>query len=248
MNTAEYFEMEKHESSYWWHVGRIRIIDNQHKIHLKNGKKHKMLNVGCGTGGTIDMLQQYGTVHNVDIADEALAFMRQKGYKNLKKVSGIALPYRDNTFDTVGAFDVLEHIEKDNDALLEWYRVLKPGGKLFLTVPAYTWLWSGHDTALHHQRRYRRSHMRKMLHSHGFEIKKLSYAIVFSLPLVAGFRMLKSITNAKVDSKTSYVELPTWLNSFFTKLLHAEAWFHRYIDFPSGTTVLAVVEKPSTDG
>lgn len=192
MNIVEYERMAHYEKEYWWHIGRLEIIKSYLGIATKSlpVKKTKILNIGCGTGGTIDTLEQYGKVTNVDVSDEAIKFMKQHGYKNIKKVSGIKLPYAANTFDIVGAFDVLEHIKSHEAALKEWRRVLKPGGAIVLTVPAYKWLWSAHDTSLHHFRRYTTTQLADMADDIKLFPMKLSYAIVFSLPLVAGFRFL----------------------------------------------------------
>ena len=243
VNTIEYAQMEKMESTYWWHVGRLRIIERECERHLFGMDNVKILNIGCGTGGTVDTLQKFGEVHNVDVSDEALGFMKRKGYKNLYKVSGIKLPFPDNTFDAVGAFDVLEHIELDKEALREWRRVLKPGGKLLITVPAYQWLWSQHDTSLHHFRRYTKMNLWRKLEDESLEIRRISYAIVFSFPLVAGFRILKSLSRGEVTEHTSYVAMPKIINELFIKLLQVESWAHRWVNFPFGTSVLAVSEK-----
>jgi ubiquinone/menaquinone biosynthesis C-methylase UbiE len=152
MKKTEYEQMSLREETYWWHVGRLSIVDSLlSKFDKKN--ENKILNIGCGTGGTIPILEKYGEVVNVDISSEALKFLRQKGYKGTK-VSGNGLPFEDNEFDFVVALDVLEHIDQDREALNEWHRVLKPGGQLMITVPAHAFLWSGHDVSLHHFRRY----------------------------------------------------------------------------------------------
>lgn len=244
MKTIEYARMAEREQTYWWHVGRLRII--QRYIQTIKGKKHdfKILNVGCGTGGTIDMLEQLGSTQNVDISDEAIGFMNQKGYKNITKVDDVELPFKDASFDLVGAFDVLEHIEKDIDALKEWKRVIKPDGAILITVPAYQWLWSGHDVSLYHKRRYTTKLLRERAKIAGLKVEKLSYAIVFSLPLIVGFRLLNKALRRSTDSETSYVDLPGPVNTLFTRALYLEAKLHRVMSFPAGTSVVAVLRKP----
>ena len=114
MKKNEYVAMAEREQRYWWHLGRLRMIETYLSRTPKTKVKPKILNVGCGTGGTVDMLEQFGIVDNVDISDEAINFMKTRGYKRLTKVSGILLPFKDKTYDIIGAFDVLEHIEDQN--------------------------------------------------------------------------------------------------------------------------------------
>ncbi len=167
--------------------------------------------------------------------------MKSAGYK-VKKVTDHTLPYKDNSFDVVVAFDVLEHIEKHEKALEEWTRVLKKDGAILFTVPAYQWLWGDHDTSLHHFRRYTKSMVRN-IKPKGASIQRLSYYIVFSLPLVVGFRFLNKALGKKTDSETSYVNVPDFINGLFTNLLKLEAKLHKVITFPAGTSVISIIRK-----
>ena len=243
MKKVEYARMAEYEASYWWHLGRLRIIETKIKQFVGNKKKLAILNVGCGTGGTIKMLEQFGVVDNVDVSDEAIAFMKKNGFKRIKKVSGIELPYKDKSYDLVAAFDVLEHIDNDEAALSEWNRVLKEDGVVIVTVPAYQWLWSDHDISLHHFRRYTTRLLKARAHVAGLRAQRLSYAIVFSLPLVVGFRFINKHLGRKANSETSYVALPGVVNKLFANFLYIEAWIHKYISFLFGTSVIATLRK-----
>lgn len=235
--------MAQHEKSYWWHVGRLQIIKKELARQVGNQKRLKILNIGCGTGGTVRMLETFGEVVNVDASDEAIKFMKKNGFKNSIKVKGIDLPFETATFDMVCAFDVLEHIDEDIKAMREWRRVVKPGGKIVLTVPAYQWLWSGHDESLQHYRRYSAKQLRTIAKKVGFQPLKLTYAIVFSFPLVVGFRLLAKIFKKTTTSESSYVELSPAINKLFIRLLFVEASLHKVLKFPFGTSVLAVLKK-----
>lgn len=235
--------MAERERTYWWHLGRLRIIQAYINRAKENKQKLKIMNVGCGTGGTIDMLEGFGTVDNVDISDEAIRFMKERGYKRLTKVDGIQLPFKDKTYDLVGAFDVLEHIDDQVEALKEWKRVLKDDGAIVITVPAYQWLWTDHDISLHHKRRYTTKRLTEAAMAAGLKPQKKSYAIVFSLPLVVGFRFLNKALGRKTDSETSYVNVPDWANKLFTNLLYVEAEFHKRMRLPFGTSVVTILRK-----
>jgi ubiquinone/menaquinone biosynthesis C-methylase UbiE len=243
MKKSEYARMAEHEANYWWHLGRLRIIQTYIKKAVGRKKDAKILNVGCGTGGTIDMLESFGEVDNVDISDDAIKFMKKHGYHRITKVDDIELPFKDKSYDIVGAFDVLEHIEDHVGALKEWSRVLKDDGAVVLTVPAYQWLWSDHDVSLYHKRRYTTKLLAKAADEAGLRPLKKSYAVVFSLPMVVGFRTLNKLLGRKTDSETSYVDVPEWVNKTFTKLLYAEAGLHKHVAFPAGTSVVAILKK-----
>lgn len=240
MKTVEYDNMAKFEDTYWWHVGRKSIVSLQLRaLNLPEGAR--VLNIGCGTGGMIPFMEEYGRVSNVDTSEEAIRYCKLRGYEDAVKVDGIELPFGNEVFDVVVATDVLEHIKDEQAALAEWRRVLKPGGHLLITVPAYQWLWSSHDESLHHFRRYTASEVHRKLNQKDFDIKRRSYVIVFSFPLVVGFRLLRGL--ASKEQKTSYVSLPAWLNSLFINLLRIEARAVKVISFPFGTSVLAVARK-----
>ncbi len=243
MKKSEYARMAEHEQSYWWHLGRLEIIRTYVKRASRNMPNSAILNVGCGTGGTIDMLEQFGKVDNVDASDDAIAFVKSLGYRDIAKVDGICLPFKDKTYDIVGAFDVLEHIEDHKGALSEWRRVLKDDGAIVVTVPAYQWLWSEHDVSLHHRRRYTVKSLMAVAAEADLRPERKSYAISFSLPLVAGFRLASKILGTKSDSETSYVPVPRPINTFFTTLLKIEAKLHNRISLPAGTSVIAILRK-----
>ncbi|MBC7943043.1 class I SAM-dependent methyltransferase [Candidatus Saccharibacteria bacterium] len=243
MNIVEYNRMEQHEKTYWWHVGRLQIIEKELIRQIGDKRPLKILNIGCGTGGTVRMLENFGEVVNVDASDEAIKYMKKNGFKNSIKVEGINLPFETATFDMICAFDVLEHIDKDIEAMQEWRRVVKPGGKIVLTVPAYQWLWSGHDESLHHYRRYTAKHLRGIAQTVDLRPLKLTYAIVFSFVLVVGFRLLTKISGKQTTEESSYIELPSAVNKLFTKLLFVEADLHKFMKLPFGTSVLAVLKK-----
>jgi SAM-dependent methyltransferase len=243
MKTSEYARLAEHEQSYWWHLGRLEIIQTYLKHVSRNGSTSAILNVGCGTGGTIDMLERFGNVDNLDASDDAIAFVKGRGYTNIKRVDDIDLPFEDKTYDVVGAFDVLEHIEDHKRALCEWKRVLKEDGAVIITVPAYQWLWSEHDVSLHHRRRYTVKSLMAVATEAGLKPEKKSYAISFSLPLVVGFRVASKALNRKADPETSYVPVPKVINKFFTVLLKIEAKLHDKISLPAGTSVITILRK-----
>lgn len=233
--------MAELENSYWWHVGRKSILSHQFKkLALDNPS---ILNIGCGTGGMVPLLTQYGRVTNVDVAEEAVEACRSLGY-DAQQFDGERLPYEDGRFDMAVATDVLEHIEADEQALRDWQRVLRPGGHLMLTVPAYQWLWSSHDESLHHHRRYTASSLHRLLNLTGYRVKKRSYIIVFSFPLIVGYRAASTILSNRDDS-ASYVMLPKPINRLFIGFLQAEARALKYINFPFGTSLIVIAQKPA---
>src|SRR4051794_25053802 len=149
MELTEYAKLAAFENRYWWHVGRRSIVARQiARLHRERHDLH-ILNVGSGTGGTVGILTKYGKGLHIDQSEEAVRLIQENGYEALQ-MDGTNTPLESEQFDLVAALDVLEHIQKDESALQEWGRLLKPGGYVLLTVPAYQWLWSGHDVSLGH--------------------------------------------------------------------------------------------------
>lgn len=250
MRDDEYRKMHELENEYWWFVGRKRIVGKQLELLRRNPASTAIINIGSGTGGTVAELERFGTVTNVDTSDEAIAYSAQHNIRVQKVFPGAPLPFPDERFDIAVAFDVLEHIESDQDSLVDWFRVLRPAGRLLITVPAYQWLWSEHDEGLHHYRRYTLSELHRKCNIAGFVVRKRSYAILFSFALVVAFRFLKSLLPSKKrteehhHSSDSYVRLPQWLNTVFIWLLYLESVLLTKINLPFGTSIVLVAEKP----
>ncbi len=242
MNNNEISKLHELEKYYWWHVGRAFIIETfLEKLELLPNPV--ILDVGCGTGETTKALRNYGIVWGVDISEKALEFCRKQGLQNLKQSGACELPFDDSFFDAVSMLDILEHVEEDEKALQEVYRVLKSNGYLLITVPAWQFLWSDHDDALDHKRRYVHAELRSKLESAGFQVQELSYAIMFlSMPIVI-WRLFQNIFVQSSYPKTSYVILPSWLNSFFIFLLKIEAKLLKYINLPFGVSLVCLARK-----
>ncbi len=246
MRGIEYAQMYRLESSYWWYVARRKLLDWGLRAALKNDKRaRRILDMGCGTGLNERVLRQFGAVTSADRSDEALEFTRSRGVGDLICCSAEQLPFARESYHVITALDVLEHIGDDNQALKELQRVLTPGGLLFITVPAYGFLWSEHDEALHHRRRYSAHELRNKLTAAGLEVERLTYFISLLFFPILGVRILQNLRKKSVEPKTSHIILPPWLNSLLAGVLGLERIMLRLVNLPVGVSLVCWARKPA---
>ena len=244
MEENEYQKMYELEEKYWWHVGRQDIIATQIKKLFKDKQKPaSILDVGCGTGVNFRILKKFGQVTGVDDSKLAINFCRKRGIGEAKTGQAEKLPFPKNSFDLICAFDLIEHVDDDVLALKEFQRVCKPGGFVFILAPAYQFLWSEHDEALHHKRRYSLSDLHRKMSLSNLNVVKRSYLITFLFIPILLFRFLKSLINNQKKPSTSYVLMPLLLNAFFIWLLKIESKLLAKINFPFGASVMAIGRK-----
>ena len=244
MNNYEYQKLYKLETTYWWHVGRRQILKTLiRKFVLPTRRNKQILDAGCGTGETTKFLSQFGKVTGIDASKQAIEFCKTRKLRNIWQSTAENLPFEEGFFDLITMLDLLEHIENSTQALKESYRVLKAGGFLLITVPAHQSLWSGHDVALHHKRRYSKKQLKTAIESAGFTVKKISFAVTILFLPILGYRTLQKIFFKNKLPQTSYVILPDWLNTTFINLLKLEAWVLKYGNLPFGTSLICIAEK-----
>ena len=245
MNHAEYETMYRLESHYWWFVARRQLVTDIVTEHVQSGRNSaRILDVGCGTGATREALASCGTIFGADMSAEALAFTRSRSEGPLARSRVERLSFVDGCFDLVTALDVLEHADDDLASMKELFRALRPGGLLVITVPAFGFLWSEHDEALHHRRRYSAHELRNKLTRVGFDIERLSFFITFLFFPILLMRFAQNIFKKSVEPKTSHIILPEWINNGLIGLLAIERWLLKYINLPFGVTIVCLARKP----
>lgn len=189
--------MYEAENSNFWFISRNKVIQHLFHKHIGN-KEADILEIGCGTGYVLKGLQDKFSNYNLigsEIHLEGIKFAK----KRLSDVEFIQLdatqmPFND-TFDAIGAFDVLEHIEEDEQVMKEVHKSLRPLGHFFISVPQYQWMWSKTDDIAFHKRRYVRKELRNKLEKAGFEVVYVG-SFVFSLfPFMFLSRLLKRSKN-----------------------------------------------------
>jgi len=242
MEAAEYEKMYHFEDGNWWYQGRrellIDIIDG---IKLKL-ECVKILDAGCGTGLNLKFLDRYGEVIGLDISEDALYFTKLRGNSSLICASVDKLPLKSDIFQMICALDVLEHIDNDESAMREFYRVLEPGGYLILTVPAFKFLWSRHDIAAHHKRRYNKVSLIQSLRSCEFSVDKSTYWNFFLFLPVTLVRLFRK--DEKQEIRTDLQVLPVLLNKVLLYVLRLEkAVISRDIALPVGVSILCICRK-----
>lgn len=243
MQADEYRRMHELESHYWWFVARRRLALSLLRRFLPaSPAPARILDLGCGTGAVLQELTAFSHPIGLDMSPLALEFCRGRGLSRLAIGRGETLPLQNSSVDAVIALDVFEHIEDDRSAFAEAARVLRPGGVLVLSVPAFRSLWGPHDVALMHFRRYRKSEIRRLLTSSGLKPRKLSYAIFLLFPLVATIRFFEK--RKPGEAKASLPALPSWMNRSLIGLQGFEGALVRGGSLPWGSSVVAVAEKP----
>lgn len=242
--------MYRLEDTHWWFVARRNLIFLALERLLRQGAERSgdrkqplcLLDMGCGTGAMLDRLRPLGHVVGLDLEPLALEFCRTRGHRDLVLASATALPFADNSFDFIVATDVLEHIPDDTAAAREIRRVLAPGGHALITVPAYQSLWSGHDVALMHQRRYRAPEMRRLLSDAGLDVTRLTYTVSALFPLVWMVRMAQRLRPDR-PARADAVPTPAPLNHLLRVWLDLESRLALRLRLPFGLTVFAVARK-----
>ncbi|WP_380872952.1 methyltransferase [Sphingomonas sp. DBB INV C78] len=191
MDRAIYDRMAEIDGAHWWFVARRRIIAALIEQQARPKPGARILEVGCGTGSNIRMLQHYGTVDAIEPDDQARALTTERtgvAVKGGLLPDGVAL--EDGAYDLIVLLDVLEHIPGDREALASLVAKLKPGGKILVTVPASPWMWSSHDVAHHHQRRYTMAEVKKVFADSGLKVTHATHFNTVLFPLIAAARGL----------------------------------------------------------
>jgi ubiquinone/menaquinone biosynthesis C-methylase UbiE len=235
------FEMEE---TYWWFVARRKLVCELID-RLGMPAQTRLLDVGCGTGANLKAFDQNFERVGIDMSRAALGFCQQRGLDSLVQAKIEQSGMEHDTFDIVTALDMLEHVDDDMVALRELWRVSKPGGFLLITVPAFGFLWSEHDEALHHRRRYTVAELESKLASAGFCVTRISYFLAtLFLPILVA-RTIQNITKKRVEPQATHVILPAWLNSLIVRVLDLERkllqWSWR---LPFGVSIVALAQKP----
>ncbi len=245
MREAHLSEMRDLEDHYWWFIARrklaVALLDDLARNH------GRLLDAGCGAGALLAELAARGRAVGVDVAAPAIAITRRRGPHALAQADARDLPFRADVFDAVMLCDVLEHIDDDRRALLEAARVLKPDGVVIITLPALHLLWSNHDEALGHYRRYHSRDLRRMLQAAGLSVERISFGLFFLFPTALVLRPLQRLFTRRREQppETGIIPVPAFLNRLLIRLMDLENALIRRVNLPIGISLVAVGRKPS---
>jgi ubiquinone/menaquinone biosynthesis C-methylase UbiE len=236
------------EQSHWWYQGMAAITRSVLELFYKPGSGLTILDAGCGTGGGLLFLSRYGSVTGLDVSAHALCFCAERGCTEVTRASVMALPFRAGSFDLVTSFDILyfEGIH-DEVALQETARVLRPGGRLLIRVPAFDWLRGTHDARVSTAHRYTSKELSKRLMASGFEIEFMSYANMILFPFALLKRFAEKCRLASQQDSDLAVNVGAFAG-LLRSCLVLESRLIRFWRLPFGLSVVAMAKKTSSGG
>jgi 2-polyprenyl-3-methyl-5-hydroxy-6-metoxy-1,4-benzoquinol methylase len=234
-----YDRMAEHDSTHWWYRARRDVLASLIRRKIRLPPTARILEIGCGTGHNLGMLGEFGTVDAIEIDDHSRTIAAQRlgrdvGASPLPALDGVA----DHSYDLVAILDVLEHVEDDSAALKAIAQRLRPGGTILITVPQYPWMWSGHDVANHHFRRYTKTTLREVVADSGLKLTMLQSFNSLLFPLAAADRII-----AKMTSRTGSDDAlpPAPVNALFEKIFGLERYLVGRVPMPPGVSLVALV-------
>lgn len=240
MDRETYDRMAQIDQDHWWFVARRRIIASLIERHRPKSGPMRILEVGAGTGSNLELLKRYGTVDAIEPDDGARAFAEQRSGLSIKGGYLPHVPLDDGAYDLIVLLDVLEHIPGDVEALTYLRTKLAPGGRILVTVPGAPWMWSAHDVAHHHQRRYTGAQLRSVFGQAGLRPRFMSHFNSVLFPLIAAVRLLGKITG-KEGGDDAMPSKP--VNAALTALFGAERFWAASVPVPFGVSI-AIVGEP----
>jgi SAM-dependent methyltransferase len=239
LKQEEYQVMYQAEDRLWWYRGMEAITRRMIERYFVRGQGLTILDAGCGTGAAMGYLEDYGDVTGVDFSPFALQFSRGRGRTRLVRGSVMDLPFCDGAFDLVTSFDVLclQGVD-DLKALAEFRRVLVPGGRVILRLPACNWLRGAHDVAVEIGHRYATREIAARMARVGLTVEHTSHANMWLFPLAVLKRWSERLLPRRRGSDLTLAVGP--LNGLFRLILTSEAGFVAGRGLAFGLTVVAV--------
>jgi len=242
MERKVYEQMAKLDGSHWWFTARRRILDGLIERVVRPPDNARILELGAGTGHNLAMLSRFGKVEASELDPVAREIASERLGREVKEA---ALPdlsmFPAESYDLIALLDVLEHVPDDKGSLAAIMARLKPGGALLLTVPANPWMWSAHDVAHHHHRRYRKAEIEKLALEAGYEIELLSPFNSLLFPPIAAVRLVGKLTG-KDDSDDA---MPgAFVNRTLDAVFGLERSLIGRVPMPFGVSLVAVLRRP----
>jgi SAM-dependent methyltransferase len=238
MERVVYDQMAALDERHWWYVARRKVLTELIRRRAQPPAGARLLEIGCGTGHNLQMLAQFGSVDALEVDETARALAEKRLGKPvfsapLPDLNGLP----DGEYDLVAAFDVVEHIEDDRASLQGIVRLLKPGGKLVLTVPAHQWMWSAHDVVNHHQRRYSKSGLKRLVDDSPLRRETIGYLNSLLFPVAVAERLFSKM-RGKDDADLSLP--PKLLNQVLERVFAAERALIGRFPLPPGLSLFAI--------
>jgi len=228
------------EGGHFWFRGRRALYDRLRRKHLQ-GRIIRLLDIGCGTGFEATRISSEGiAVVGLDRRPECLQAARcAPGHPGMLNGDAGNLPCRGGSFDAVFLRDVLEHVD-DVRVLCEAKRVLSPGGILFLSVPAFPWLWSYRDKDAGHRRRYTRTSLERVVRAAGLEMREIGYYQCLLFPFVVLSRFLgrRGPAFREAEDRPSFL-----VNAVCGLVNRLEVALGAVVRWPWGSSLVAVCRK-----
>lgn len=244
------FEAKYHrlEDGHWWFKSRrdyfLRLVEQ-----LALPRDAAILDMGCASGPLLDALNRrgYTRTRGIDISEEAIRNCSRRGVENVQVMDAAQPSFPADSFDLIVASDVLEHIAEDRSALANWHRILKPGGLLAVFVPAFAFLWTGHDAMNRHFRRYTKRELTRKLADTRYELQFSSYWNFALFAPAAAIRLLSRLApKSRRETKDQLDQPPNLVNAALSALLRCEnTALLAKLRFPVGVSVMALARKPA---
>jgi SAM-dependent methyltransferase len=238
MERIVYDQMAELDQRHWWYRARREVVASLIRRCAQTPSGARLLEIGCGTGHNIAMLREFGEVEAIEVDPAARAIAQGRLGKPvleapLPDLHGI----EERAYDLIGSFDVIEHILDDSASLASIARRLKPGGRFVMTVPAHQWMWSAHDVVNHHQRRYSKSALKRLVEGSPLKLEKIGYFNSLLFPLAMADRLKAKLTR----SESADVPLPPApINTALERAFAAERHLIGRVPLPPGLSLFAV--------
>ncbi|MGB8643811.1 MAG: class I SAM-dependent methyltransferase [Anaerolineae bacterium] len=240
------------EDEHWWFATRTWAIEKWVQA-LPRHAGLDILDVGCGAGNMIHHLSRYGRVRGIEVDARPVKIAQDRGYDVRAADATQRIPFDDRAFDLVTALDVIEHVDADTAILREAHRVLRPGGHLLVTTPAFQWLWSHNDELNAHKRRYTARELNNRLVQSGFRLRRTSYSFFLVFPLSAPLIIWRNRTQKRIDLSSHHFQEDAYqvemepvspaLNTLLRGVGQIEAGLIGAINLPIGTSLISIAEK-----